>query len=141
MDKPYKGLNTWGDKDSFPCRPILLCCCKNGKSCCHKATAFWWVPEDSNLTVFSFYVQRSYASFPFKYPLQHPEPPVEKIPRTPIIPINTNAIKSRPFISNLISIPFLNFLAIVKDKVENNHNRPQIKDYERHRKLWRLWCG
>ena len=37
-------------------------------------------------------------------------------------------IKSRPFMSNLISIPFLNFLAIVKDKVESSHNRPQIKD-------------
>lgn len=78
---------------------------------------------------------------PLSILLQHPEPPVGTIPRTPITPIQINTIKSRPFISNLISIPFLNFLAIVKDKVESNHNRPQIKDYERRRILRRLWCG
>jgi len=76
---------------------------------------------------------------PLSILLQHPEPPVGTIPRTPITPIQINTIKSRPFISNLISIPFLNFLAIVKDKVESNHNRPQIKDYERRRILRRLW--
>ena len=104
---------------------------KNGipkKSCYHKAAALWWVSEESNLTGSPFILTRPMLRSPFSILLQHPEPPVGTIPRTPITPIAINTIKSRPFISNLISIPLLNFLAIVKDKVESSHNRPQIKD-------------
>ena len=100
----------------------------------------WRVPEESNLTGSPFTLTQPMLRSPLSILLQHPEPPVGTIPRTPITPIQINTIKSRPFISNLISIPFLNFLAIVKDKVESNHNRPQIKDYERRRIPRRLWC-
>ena len=85
--------------------------------------------EESNLTGSPFIFNAAhYALFSQGILLQHPVPPVGTIPRTHIIPTQINTITFFPFISNLISNPLLNFLAIVKDNVENNHNRPQIKD-------------
>lgn len=93
-----------------------------------------WAFEESNLTGYSFYILRNliFRSL-LRILLQHPAPTVGTIPRTPITPIQINTIKSIPFISKLISNPFLNFLAIVKDKVESSHIKPQIKDNNRRR--------
>ena len=55
-------------------------------------------------------------------------------PRIPITQIQIQRMKSIPFISNLKSNPFLNFLVIVKDKVDSKHTKAQIKDKLRNRK-------
>ena len=119
-------------KDSNPLDSSILIAAKvplSQKERCRCERHLWWVSEESNLTGSPFMFSAAhYALLSQGILLQHPAPPVGTIPRTHIIPTQINTITFFPFISNLISIPFLNFLATVKDNVESNHNRPQIKD-------------
>lgn len=86
------------------------------------------MPEDSNLTPTSLYINALCSKYNLQLPQQHPRKTADKSPGTPIKTIQL-INKYSPFISHLSSNPFLNFL--IKDSVELaiNMSRAQIKDY------------